>query len=84
MRNPNMIVTKEPIPPNFPFDWYQVQDVRNEFHLWIVEYSPQNDALTCTCEKIWCDHKDAVVDELLAEGAAQEAADALAYSRGQF
>ena len=82
MRDPNLIVTKEPAPEGV--EWYQVQDVRNEFHLWIVQHNPQNDALTCTCESAWCDHKGAVADELLAEGAAQEAADALAYSRGQF
>lgn len=84
MRDPNLIVTKEPTPPNYLFDWYQVQDVRNEFHLWIVEYSPQTDKMACTCESKWCAHQEATTWEILDEYARQDQADRLDMSRGQF
>ena len=82
MRDPNLIVTREPSPKGV--DWYQVQDVRNEFHLWIVQHNPQNDALTCTCESKWCAHQEATTWEILDEYARQDQADRLDMSRGQF
>lgn len=82
MRDPNLIVTKEPAPEGV--EWYQVQDVRNEFHLWIVQHNPQNDALTCTCESKWCAHQEATTWEILDEYARQDQADRLDMSRGQF
>ena len=82
MRDPNLAVSREPSPPDV--EWYQVQKLENPFHLWIVEYNPQNDQMTCTCEAFWCEHQKAATEAILAEYARQETADRLDMSRGQF
>ena len=66
-------------------DWYEVTDLENEFRLWIVSADQRSSALDCTCEaRQWCAHRAAVAEEIEAAEARAEAADRLAYNRGQF
>lgn len=59
-----LTVLVEPAPASLaPRIWYEVRDAEKEFHLWIVEYDPRDDAMTCTCDRRWwCDHRQAVKD----------------------
>ena len=66
-------------------DWYEVTDLENEFHLWIVSADQRSSALDCTCEaRQWCAHRAAVANEIEAAEARAEAADRLAFSRGLY
>ena len=66
-------------------DWYEVTDLDNEYHLWIVGADHRTNELACTCEAPrWCAHRAAVAEEIEAAEARMDAADRLAFSRGLY
>ena len=66
-------------------DWYEVTDLDNEYHLWIVGADHRTNELACTCEAPrWCAHRAAVANEIEYDEARMDAADRLDFSRGQF
>ena len=66
-------------------DWYEVTDLDNEYHLWIVGADHRTNELACTCEAPrWCAHRAAVANEIEYDEARMDAADRLAFSRGLY